>query len=95
MSKALNRTVTYARLHAGIFLENVGELGTIFPPKDKTVDNLQLGTTEIGLVISGIRRGYAFEALVPWSNVTHVALAPDETPKVKAVVTKNSSSDKS
>jgi len=90
MSKSIGRTAIYARLHEGLFIHGAGELGKLFPAQGKTIEDLRMATSELGLLISGKRNGYVFEVLAPWPNVAQATLVPMEEPSVK----KNSSADK-
>lgn len=78
------RRVLYARTHASVYLPGVGELGNTFPSQSKTLDNLHMSVSEIGLSISFTYKGINKEGLIPSANVMAMELAPEEKP-LKAI----------
>lgn len=81
----MNRKVIYARLHQGAYAPGAGELGSVFPPQSKTLENLNLTAVDQGLIIDFTYRGIKQELLVPSANIVIMSLAPEEKPALKAV----------
>ena len=80
----MSRTVLYARTQTNVYIPGVGELGNTFPSQGKTLENLHMTATELGLILSFKYKGFVKEALIPSANVSAMELAPEEKP-VKAV----------
>lgn len=72
------RTVTYARLQTSAYVIGAGELGVVFPNPNKTLDQLEMQTTNDGLDIKFIYRGVKKNLLVPYANVALMELAPED-----------------
>ena len=89
MDKSLNRTVTFVKLHEGVFAPGgAGELGKVFPPSGNiTLKECHMVTGSLGLIISGIRLSNLakFEILVPWPNVAQASLIYGECDEDKPV----------
>jgi hypothetical protein len=73
----MNRAVTYARLQTNAYIVGAGELGTVFPVPNKTLDGLTMNTSKEGLSIKFAYRGIRKELLIPYGNVILMELAPD------------------
>lgn len=80
-----NRKVTYARLHQVAHIPFTGELGNVFPPHNKVLDNLEMTVDTMGLYISFSFKGIFKNALIPLANVVIMVLDLEEkeTTKVK------------
>lgn len=83
----LERIVTFVILHEGLFIPGPGDLGKTFPAPTgagKTLADLEMKGTQIGLIIKGRRVGTSytgtthFEVLVPWQNVKQCSLLPTD-----------------
>lgn len=75
--KLRNRKIIYLKMHQGLFVPAIGDLGNVLPTQGKTVDNLSMTTAEDGdgVAISGARNGANFEVFVPSANIAYAALA--------------------
>lgn len=77
------KKVKYARLHTGIFIPDVGDLGSTLPPKNKTFD-LDMSYGELdgleGLHI--VCKGQAL--IVPPGNISLCVFAPETKVAPKA-----------
>lgn len=73
----MSRKVKYARLQTNAYVVGAGELGTVFPLPNKTLDNLSMTTQDSGLNISFTYRGLQKELLIPYGNVVIMELAPE------------------
>lgn len=82
----LNRKVTYARLHQGIYVPQAGDLGAVLPPSSKTLENLHMHTDGNGLFLDFNYRGIKNSTFIPLANIIIMSLAPEEAPakEVKA-----------
>lgn len=89
MPKSIGRTVTHAKLHETVFIHGAGDLGKVFPASEKTINDLKMTTSELGLLIAGIRNGFKFEALAPWPIVIQATLVHGEGDDVKTNSTSN------
>jgi len=84
----MNRQVKYARMQTGVYIPGLaGELGTVFPPSNKTLDNLTMVTTVEGLHISFIYKNVGKELLIPYANVALMDLLPEEPKPTKVLKT--------
>lgn len=79
----MNRKVLYARLQTNAYLPGAGELGSVFPSQTKTLDNLNMSVSALGLEISFSYRGLNKNALVPLANVVLMDVVPEEKPVIK------------
>lgn len=71
----MSRKVTYARFHQNLYVPGAGELGTVFPPNTKTLENLSMTAEKEGLYISFIYKALKTELLIPLANVSIMTLA--------------------
>lgn len=76
-----NRIVTYARLQTEAYVVGVGGLGTVFPPLNKTLDNINMKTTELGLSVTFVYSGAKKELLIPYGNVALMELTLEDKKK--------------
>lgn len=75
----MSKKVIYARLHQAAHVPGAGELGSVFPPNGgKTLFDLDMHVSEIGLAANFTYRGIRYETLVPLANVVLMQLAPEE-----------------
>jgi hypothetical protein len=71
------RKVTYARLQTGAYVTGAGELGSVFPTPNKTLENLSMSVSDLGLEIQFKYRGIEKHLLTPLANVIVAELAKD------------------
>lgn len=85
----MSRKVTYARLHQTAYIPGAGEVGNVFPPQSKTLENLEMTSTIEGLTVTFQYRGARIEALIPSANVIIMTLAPEPKSEVLNVTLKD------
>jgi len=73
----MSRKVTYARLQTNAYVVGAGELGTVFPIPNKTLENLSMSAQDGALSISFRYRGLAKELLIPYGNVVLMEVSPE------------------
>ena len=71
------KKVLYARFHAGVYIPGAGDLGSVFPPQTKTLENLDMSIDADGLTIKFLYRGIKTAVLVPSANVVLASLDPN------------------
>lgn len=74
MDSLVGRTVVYTKLHTGVFVKGLGELGATFPSETKTLA-LKMTHDVDGVFIQVGLQGKQAEILVPWANVQVVQYA--------------------
>lgn len=72
------RKVNYAKVHQGIFVPGLGELGMTLPPSNKTL-NLNMSKIEGGLLLTINQSGQVWDIYVPDGNVALAVLAKEDT----------------
>lgn len=79
----MSRKVVYAKLHAGIFIPNVGSLSDTLPPATKTLKNLTMVKEQDGnlrLDWEDERSGTLHAAEVGSSNIIVLSYEPQARP---------------
>lgn len=79
----MKRSVRLARFHQSLHLPGAGELSTTLPPQGKTLDELEMFATEMGLIAKFKFRGIKHEVLVPSANIILMALNPEPATKAE------------
>ena len=88
----MSKKVTYAKLHAGVFIPTVGNLSDTLPPQSKTLQELTMTTQPNGnlhLAWYDERKNEERSAEVGASNI--IVLAYESSKRVKKVNASNSS----
>lgn len=84
----MSRKVSYARTHQNVHVPHTGELGNVFPPQSKTLENLTMTVDSMGLTIEFTFKGLKQELLIPSANVVIMRLLPEEKPVTPIKVVK-------
>lgn len=83
----MNRKVKYARLQTGMYIPGLtGELGTVLPPQNKTLDNLVMTAFESGIIVDFSYKGTNKSILIPYGNLVLADLILEPAPKTTAKV---------
>lgn len=80
----MNRKVLYARFYESVYVPQIGEVGNTLPSPTKTLDNLHMTVTPIGLSVEGSHKGLRSEFLIPLASIKIMTLAPEEKPAIAA-----------
>lgn len=65
----MSKKVTFVRLHEGIHMPGVGDMGTVLPVSGKTLSELDMTITELGLEVSFKYNKLQFDLLIPSANI--------------------------
>lgn len=76
----MSRKVIYARTHESVYMPGVGEMGNTFPPQSKTLENLVMSISELGLSLYFTYKGVVKEGLIPSANIKGMEVVPEEKP---------------
>lgn len=69
-----NRKVTYAKMHAGLFIPGPGTLGDTLPPGKKTLKNLRMTLEDSGNLL--VESDESAPCVVPSANIIIMMLEP-------------------
>lgn len=73
----MSRKVIYTKFHQDLFVPGLGGVGFTLPSTAKSFD-LNMFTSEHGLMLELSFRGLKFDVVVPYANVVLMQLAPEE-----------------
>ncbi len=75
----LSRRVKHVRLQTNVHIPGVGELGAVFPPQVKALNDLEMSTDESGHVnVKFSFMSIKKELLIPTGNIVFIELLPED-----------------
>lgn len=78
MSKSIaGREVTFLRLHNSLHIPGLGDIGSVFPPQNRTVESVVMTAVAEGVVIELKVKGSHAEILVTPGNILLAKLGPE------------------
>ncbi len=77
----MSKIVKYAKLQTAYFSQGLGDLGTVFPPTNKTLSNLAMNMTSDGLSIKFMFNFGEHELMIPYANIVGMTVVPEKKTK--------------
>ena len=73
----MERKIKYARFHTTLYIPGLGQLDTVLPPSNKTIQGLEMWESTGGVSLSaiagasgaGVLAGEKVTMVIPWGNV--------------------------